>query len=395
MQDSIASSIRGGLAAIQLCPDPNALGRPVATPEMIVTFSAQTPSGGPPDKSLSEQKYFGNCQNKQGSPYRAQAPHGASATGGLIYGNSEDASMKHLQHILVGIDFSRSSKAALREAIRWAQFDSASMTAIHAIERSTAELLGQALGLSETELRQHLLDRLKEFLVDADATAKWITPVVQIGHPFATIVNACQRLQADLLVLGAQGPGRQAGHVGIIAGKCVRKVPIDVLLVKEDSPGPFHQVLACVDFSETSAKAVEWAATAAQHDHAKLDCVHVNPSAAALAADFGVLAAGVLPLGNSDSENGREGELNRFVSPLVKTGDGVAVQNVVVEGVNVRDTIRDHIMDTQADLVVLGTRGKNDLKTLMMGTTAEKIVASAPCSILAVKPPKPPASIGA
>lgn len=303
--------------------------------------------------------------------------------------------MKHLQHIIVGIDFSPSSKAALREAIRWAQFDNAAITAIHATERSTAELLGQALGFNETELQQHLLARLKEFLVDTDPTAKWVTPLVQIGHPFAAIVSACQRLQADLLVLGSQGLGRQASHVGVVAGKCVRKVPIDVLLVKEDSPGPFHQVLACVDFSDTSAKAVEWAATAAEHDHAKLDCVHVHPSAAALAADFGVLAAGVLPLQNSDSGGGREGELNRFVTPLVNNGAKVAVQNIVVEGVNVRDTIRDRIMDTQADLVVLGTRGKTDLKTLMMGTTAEKIVASAPCSILAVKPSKPRANDGA
>ena len=36
--------------------------------------------------------------------------------------------------------------------------------------------------------------------------------------------------------------------------------------------------------------------------------------------------------------------------------------------------------------VVLGTRGKTGLRELLIGTTAEKIVANAPCSILAVKP---------
>ena len=43
-------------------------------------------------------------------------------------------------------------------------------------------------------------------------------------------------------------------------------------------------------------------------------------------------------------------------------------------------------IDAKTDLVVLGTRGKHGLRTLLIGTTAEKIVQHAPCSILAVKP---------
>jgi nucleotide-binding universal stress UspA family protein len=39
-----------------------------------------------------------------------------------------------------------------------------------------------------------------------------------------------------------------------------------------------------------------------------------------------------------------------------------------------------------ADLVVLGTTGKGSLRHMLIGTTAEKIVQQAPCSLLVVKP---------
>ena len=58
----------------------------------------------------------------------------------------------------------------------------------------------------------------------------------------------------------------------------------------------------------------------------------------------------------------------------------------VMERVNIREAIVDHVNERKADLVVLGTRGKTGLRELLIGTTAEKVVSNAPCSILAVKP---------
>jgi nucleotide-binding universal stress UspA family protein len=40
----------------------------------------------------------------------------------------------------------------------------------------------------------------------------------------------------------------------------------------------------------------------------------------------------------------------------------------------------------RADLVVLGTRGEHSLRDLLLGSTAEKALAAAGCSVLAVKP---------
>jgi nucleotide-binding universal stress UspA family protein len=79
-------------------------------------------------------------------------------------------------------------------------------------------------------------------------------------------------------------------------------------------------------------------------------------------------------------------ELAQFVDPLTRDAGEVEVTTLVKERVNIREAILDHVAEVNADLVVLGTRGKSGLKELLIGTTAEKIIQNAPCAILAVKP---------
>ena len=81
-----------------------------------------------------------------------------------------------------------------------------------------------------------------------------------------------------------------------------------------------------------------------------------------------------------------QAELDAFLEPLTRKAQDLPVQHLIDESPSVRDALMDHVAKVGADLVVLGTRGKSGLRELLIGTTAEKIVQYAPCSILAVKP---------
>ena len=112
-----------------------------------------------------------------------------------------------------------------------------------------------------------------------------------------------------------------------------------------------------------------------------LHVVHV-----VLSLDYGGYAP-PLPAGpDEDALKLWQADLDKFVEPLVRSKGDVKVRTMVKERVNIRETILDHVEETKADMVVLGTRGKTSLRQLLIGTTAEKIVQHAPCSILAVKP---------
>ncbi|MEI6533820.1 MAG: universal stress protein [Verrucomicrobiaceae bacterium] len=293
--------------------------------------------------------------------------------------------MKKFHSILVAIDFSPSSRNALCEAARLAAYDESAMVAVHVVEQEVANAIGQSLKLDAAGVIAHIHKSLEHFIAHAGIGAVQIASEVHIGHPFVSLVTACQKHKADLLIMGSRGSQHGVGQVGAIAAQCVRKAPVEVLLVKEDFTGPHRHVIACVDLSETSAKAVQFARRIAEQDGSRLDCLFVDQSTLALAADYGGYLP-ALPALDAVSAGNWKKEVDAFIEPLLRNGTVQEKRNIIMERMSVRDAIMEHIRETQASLVVLGTRGKTDLRTLIMGTTAEKVLQRAPCSILAVKP---------
>jgi nucleotide-binding universal stress UspA family protein len=166
----------------------------------------------------------------------------------------------------------------------------------------------------------------------------------------------------------------------------VRKAPADVLLVREHMTKPFQKVLACVDFSETSARAVCYARKIAEHEHAQLDCLYVFQSALALSWNYGgYLPASSLRPETEALENWQK-RLDDFAGVLLQDAKDISWRALVEERPCVRESIYDFVRTAGVDLVVLGTRGRTDLRSIIMGSTAEKIISHSPCSVLAIKP---------
>ncbi|HSI64538.1 MAG TPA: universal stress protein [Candidatus Saccharimonadia bacterium] len=289
-------------------------------------------------------------------------------------------------HILVGIDFSPSSRNALLTALRLAKANQAKVTALHVMDPTLADEIKVAHGYSDSGLHAFMAERLRTFAAfKGVATTESLTFEFDTGPDFLTLVHWCNKLHAKLLVLGSRGRTHASHQIGAIAARCARQAPADVLLVREEMRHPFRHIVACVDFSETSADAVRLAAEVAQAEGSKLDCLYVNQTALALSLDYsGYLPALEIP--DSTTTPHWEAELKKFRQPLIPPSLAPRSRGVVSERVNVRDAIYEHVGQTGADLVVLGTRGSTGIRTLLMGTTAERIITHSPCSVLAVKP---------
>jgi len=294
--------------------------------------------------------------------------------------------MKPYSNIITAIDFTPSCRNALREAVRLAALYQARLTAVHVMDEFLAHELKRTLSTDLASVRQDWQARLKKFVDESDLGTSHVETEVRIGHPFTELSDACRVHGADLLIMGAKGSRNEPGRVGVIAAKCVRKAPVDVLLVREDACGPFKHLVTCVDFSDNSKEAVRIALNLANKDGASLDCLHVYQSALAMSLDYGGLVAPMPLSTDTQALEIWQQELTEFLEPLKQEYPEVEVRGLVVERVNIREAILDHVKETHADMVVLGTRGKTGLRELLIGTTAEKIVANAPCSILAVKP---------
>jgi universal stress protein E len=293
--------------------------------------------------------------------------------------------MKKLHHIIAAIDFTSSCRIALREAVHRASLDSAAITVVHVMDEFLVHELKSALSTDQATIRAEWLERLKKFVADAEV-GEGVNAEVRIGNPFTELVEACRANNADLLVMGAKGSKNEPHRIGVIAAKCVRKAPVDVLVVREDAQGPFKKIVACVDFSENSAKAVQCALHIAQQDGGSLDCLHVFQSALAMSLDYGGFAPSLPATYDPEAVANWRKDLAAFLAPLTGDAGDIQITQHVKEMVNIREAILAHVNEVHASLVVLGTNGKTGLREMLIGTTAEKVVQHAPCSILAVKP---------
>jgi nucleotide-binding universal stress UspA family protein len=246
--------------------------------------------------------------------------------------------------------------------------------------------LKRALSIDQAAVQGEWLKRLTQFVEETDAGSAHVKMLVRIGSPHTELLEACLVRGADLLIMGARGSREEPNRVGAVAAKCVRKSPTDVLLIREDAKGPFKHLVTCVDFSDNSKKAVQVALNIAQFEKASVDCIHIYQSASAMSMDYGGFAASMPILSDAHAVEFWQSDLGHFVTPLQSETPEVSVKTIVIERLNIREAVLDHVTESHADLVVLGTRGNSGLRELLMGTTAERIVAYAACSVLAIKP---------
>ncbi len=279
--------------------------------------------------------------------------------------------------ILVGIDFSDCSRSALSHALRIGRTWGAAVNAVHVVDAPDPLASGDPTlgGALREVLRQQV----------ADAHARWTGTVATLtgagGVPFevltgsrlAAIRRALEQHASRLLVLGAHGETRPSVGLGTLASGCIRGLATDVLVVRDAFTGPFRTIVAGVDFSTTSRRALEAAAEVARADGARLYAVHVVPALDGSAATQARLAA----------EHGPA--LEAFVAES-RLPAGLKPWQEIFPYAGRRSGLLEFGAVVNADLVAIGTRGRSNLRDVVLGSTAEKLLRDSVCAVWAAKP---------
>ncbi len=295
--------------------------------------------------------------------------------------------MNTTKSILVGVDYSDQSRNALLAASRIANSRSLPLVCFHVLDK---ELLGQFKKM-DTETEQGILnfahEKVATFIRDTIGTAHNIATEVLVGNPFKVTLEQIEKHHVNTLVLGSGGYSSDDGHhVGALASRCVRKAPVEVLLVRNYQDHPFESIVACVDFSENSNRAVHRAAVLASQDKAKLKLIHVFRPSAFAETEMGWMGpAFPLTLDNNIQENLNE-RVAGFAARIASQYNLPDVSSDVISAPSIHRGIWEALKTMEADLVVLGTRGRTGFKSLLLGTTAEGLINHTPCSALTIKP---------
>jgi nucleotide-binding universal stress UspA family protein len=144
---------------------------------------------------------------------------------------------------------------------------------------------------------------------------------------------------------------------------------------------PIRRILCPTDFSPQADHALDYAIALARSFGATLWLVHVlEPPAILYAAD--VMSASLVDEALKLQRRNAESDLRLAEERCVAAKVQVATQ---LECGLPRDVLVG--LSKDADLIVMGTRGRTGLRHLVLGSVAERVVRMAHCPVTVVPPP--------
>ena len=146
--------------------------------------------------------------------------------------------------------------------------------------------------------------------------------------------------------------------------------------------GVGRRLLVPVDFSDSSVRALRYAAGLAAESSGSLIIVHVVP------ADYGLLGIGREEFGALDKS------LQRQAADRLRALADANVPRDVPTDLEVRlgrpaEEIVAAATESKCDLIVLSTQGHTGLDRYLIGSVADRVARLAPCPIFLMRPGKP------
>ncbi len=180
------------------------------------------------------------------------------------------------------------------------------------------------------------------------------------GAAFKEIIHLVQDQEIKLLLLGLK---HQRDGSGLINHRLANQSPCSLMLVPAYLPERMARILAATDFSAHAEEALSWGQEWAQCQGAQLEAVHFFH----LPGGFLKNAGGQEELAelirrHSEAEKQAAGPLHAQTPCGFRRNQGHPERQLL-----------DYAVERQADLLVMGSKGKTAATALLMGSFAEKV----------------------
>jgi nucleotide-binding universal stress UspA family protein len=291
---------------------------------------------------------------------------------------------------LLAVDGSLNANRAAGYVARFAR--QLSVDEVHLLNvQSTGSYRAYALNPNET-----LLDAQEHAKQDTEVARKLLADAgiahrfhAALGDAADVIVQYCESEHLDEIVLGSRGQNAlAAAALGSVAYKVVHRASTPVTVVGDgrhdlaeaaSGPNNSHRVLIAVDGSELAQRAVDYLCDFAG-ESIRVEAVLVN-------VQLPIVSGNVrrfVPQEMIDSVYREQGEQALAGAKTALTEAGIRVETRIMAG-HIAQTIGQLAEETRCSRIVVGTRGLGAIGSVVLGSTAYKLLQLAALPITLVK----------
>lgn len=284
--------------------------------------------------------------------------------------------MKEINQILVAIDMSAMSIEALKRAISIAKEKGAQLIIMHVIEPYFIDT-PFVRAVDENEIKKKVIEQINQF--NNEANLKYIL-FVESGSAAPAITLKAQKTNADLLVIGTHGKNDiKSNYCGSTTLKIIQNTHIPVLIVRNEAKKTYEKILAPTNLSNYSQKSIVFANT-----------LFKNTSKRYLYAFETVdeLQALRYHISHEQQNKFKEELLSEAKTALTlfikEIGDGEI--SLIDSVASINEDLLEYISKDKSDLLVLGSKGVDNLNSFVFGSTASYLIQRSPTDVLVYVP---------
>lgn len=291
---------------------------------------------------------------------------------------SRSKTMNRVQQILVAIDMSAMATESLKRAIAIASDQNAQLIVIHVIEPLFMES-PLAKSADEEAIRQTLVKLIDRF--NAEANVEYML-FIESGKAAETIMLTVKKTQVDLIVVGSHGKDDvDSDHFGSTTLKLVQRTRLPVLIIKNRVNTAYRHMLAPTNLSAHSKESILFANSLfAETTRKYLYAYETISKAQAMSYHFSDEEAEMF---RAQKRSIATMALETFVNEV-----GPGEMTLIDYSASVNEDLLDYIVNDNADLLVLGSKGVENLNSFVFGSTASYLVQRSPVDVLVYVPPK-------
>ncbi len=293
-----------------------------------------------------------------------------------------------LKKILVAVDFSDLTEKLLlaAKALKEKNPD-AEIIVFHSIEKLPTDynywIFVETIDEAIREIKNQIKTKLES------VASKYLDNykiVIGEGNPTSEIRETARRRRVNLVIIGNHGRGGiEETLLGSTSEKVARKCNVPTLIIKPNEPVNFSRILIPVDFSVHSLQAMRKALEIFQPFSPQFYLLHVFEEPTFLYE--GVVEIGTLEFFHRIEE--LEAEAENRIEKIVEEykNKGFNIESIFIKG-RPWEKILETAREKQVDLIAMSSHGSSETFSILMGSTAHKVITKCKCNVMIFKPNK-------